>query len=266
MNFPQNAKILETLLVGLGLNDKEAKIYRLLLEVGQGKPSTIATKSGLKRGITYAILYDLEKKGLTSRLNKEGKIYFRPEDPQKLLELVEHKKQEAETLEASLKRLIPKLSSQYKMAVGRPTVRYFEGEEGIKTIFSDIYGPKKEPVYGCVDLEAVDQTFPSYITEKLIPLRIKNRVQAISFIADSPQAREISHKDKLQIRQTILLDKKQYPLPAEIDVYEDKIALLSLKNNQFLGVLIENPELTESLKSIFRLAFNLSSLKRQKRG
>jgi sugar-specific transcriptional regulator TrmB len=248
-------KSLEYIFTLIGLSEKEARVYRVLLEMGEGKVAKIASGSQQKRGITYAVLDNLEKQGLIRKHAKEGKTYFQAEDPQKLVDIVNDKKKQIGTIESSLNEIAPRLRSQYKLSVGKPTIRYFEGEEGLKAVFSDIYAKKKDIVFGCVDLERADEVFPSHITKKLIPLRIRNRVEAYSFIADSPQARIIARNDKKQLRKSVLLNKEKYPLPSEIDVYEDKIAMLSFVKGDFIGLIIENQDLAQSLRSIFKLAF-----------
>ena len=69
---------------------------------------------------------------------------------------------------------------------------------------------------------------------------------------------KLSKRDKKQLRESVLLDKKTYPLPAEIDVYEDKVAMLSFAKGQFVGLLIQNKDIATSLKTIFKLAFQRS--------
>lgn len=252
-------KSIESTFTFMGMSEKEARVYRILLDMGQGKPSLIAQKAGLKRGITYAVLETLRKNGLVEKIQKEGKTLFQSLDPQRLVNIVSDKKKQIDTVESSLEEIIPKLRSQYKLAIGKPTIRFYEGEEGLKSVFNDIYAPKNEPVWGCVDLERANEVFPSYIADKLIPKRIQNKVKAISILADSPQAKEVSKKDKEQLRESILVDKATYPLPAEIDVYEDKIAMLSFSRGDFIGIIIENHDLAESLKSLFRIACTRNS-------
>ena len=46
-----------------GLNDKEARVYVALLELGQTTAYAIAERSGLKRPTVYVILDDLRQKG-----------------------------------------------------------------------------------------------------------------------------------------------------------------------------------------------------------
>ncbi len=150
------------------------------------------------------------------------------------------------------------LISSYIISVEKPVITTYEGEEGLKKVFQDIYAKKNEPVYGCVDLEKSDEAIPSYVTNKLIPLRIKNEVFAKSFIASSVQAEEVYKKDSESLRESVLLNKLNFPLPAEIDVYEDKIAMMSFSKGQFVGLLIQNKDMATSLKSIFSLAFEMA--------
>jgi HTH-type transcriptional regulator, sugar sensing transcriptional regulator len=251
-----NKNNLENILQDLGLSDKEARIYRLLIEVGKIPAGELIKKSQLKRGITYNILEKLKKKGLITSFVNNKKAYFQANSPYLLLELAKTKKQEMENAEKSLNNLLPSIYSMYKMSIGKPTVRFFEGEEGIRRVFDDIYKPKKEPVYGCVDLEKADAAFPSYIQKQLIPKRVKNKVQAYSIIADSKEARIIVKENAKQLRKTLLLDKEKFPLPAEIDVYEDKIAMMTFARGEFVGLIVENGDLAQSLKSIFKYAFS----------
>jgi len=243
---------LELTLISAGLSKKEAKIYLYLLEKGPQKATSIFKDLKMKKGNTYALLNSLVKEEL---VEKRGPLFV-PQAPLVVFQKLEDKAKALSTSLDNFKVLLPQLSSIYKLAIGKPTIRHFEGEEGIKAVFEDIYAPKKEPVYGCVNLEKADKAFPAYISEQLIPKRIKNKVIAKSLIADSLQAKEIAKNDKDQLRETILVDKKEYPLPAEIDVYEDKIAMLSFKQGEFICLLIENEDFAKSLKSIFKLAFS----------
>lgn len=249
---------LELLFRHAGLSEKQAKLYRLLLVDGEARPSTLARKSGIKRGNVYALLKDLTFRGLVNVFEKENVTYFRPEPPEKLGSLIEYQEKEAQMARNLASELIPGLTSQWKTSVGKPVIRYYEGAAGIHDVFKDIYAPKKDIVYGCVDLEIADRAFPEHILKNLIPLRIRNKVVAYSLVADSPQARLIAAQDATHLRKTILVDKKDNPLPAEIDVYEDKIAMLSFEKGEFVGLVIQNEVFAQSLQSVFILACRAS--------
>lgn len=254
---------LELLFRHAGLSEKQAKLYRLLLTDGEARPSSLSKKSGLKRGNVYALLHDLSFRGLITEFEKEKVTYFRPEPPGRLTTLIEARKKDATIADELAIDLLPGLNRQYTLAVGKPTIRYFEGAEGIHEVFSDIYAPKKEPVWGCVDLEIASNAFPEHITKTLIPLRVKHNVFANSLVADSPTSRAIQSEDGKQLRNTVIVNKKTHPLPAEIDVYEDKIAMLSFEKGKFVGILIQNQAFATTLKSVFGLAFAARHQKNQ---
>ena len=255
-----NKSPLEATLVKAGLSSEEAEIYLDLLEHGAETASQIATHTTVKRTYVYKLVEGLLEKGLVREVKDGRTTKFEPNSPDHLLGLVEAKKYELSSAERELEAALRSLKDKYSSVEAKPVITYFEGEPGIRKVFKDIYGPKESVVWGCVDLEESDKAVPGYIIKDLIPLRVKNKVFAKSFIANSEQGRIVHSKDGQSLRESVLLDKNEYPLPAEIDVYDDKIALLGFEKNQFVGVLIQNKALATSLKSIFKLAFD--SLKR----
>jgi sugar-specific transcriptional regulator TrmB len=264
VKIPETQDMIDTLLPKLGFSDKEVAVYMFLLGKGKATPGMVSKDTGLKRGITYFVLYSLEKRGLVSMYEKGKKTWFQIENPRRLLDMVREQKEEVQTLEHSVKFMLPKLVSQFKIAIDKPTVRYFEGEEGLKEVFEDIYGPKDDIVWGCVDLEKGEDAVPDYIVQKLVPKRIKNKLMAHTFFGDSPAAETLHENDASSYRKSVLVDKVAYPLPAEIDIYEDKIAMLSFEKGEFIGLLIENQAFAETLRSIFKLAHDLSGKRDRK--
>ena len=249
-------KILEGLLVSAGLSEKEARVYLILLQTAGAPATKVITKSGLKKGNTYAILNQLKTKGLVTDYKKDRKAYFRAEAPAKVLELLDQKTIEVNQARTSFAKILPKLSSSYKMAVGKPTVRYFEGEEGIKEVFNDVYNTSDKEQWGCVDIEVAEKALKNYILPNLKPLRLKKKYWTMSFSALSPTGIELKKKDLKEYRKQILIDRKKYPLPAEIDIYEDKIAMMSFRGGEFVSIIIENKDFAESLRSVFRYSFD----------
>ncbi|MBI3559768.1 hypothetical protein HY087_01400 [Candidatus Gottesmanbacteria bacterium] len=249
---------LELLFRHAGLSEKQATLYRLLLIDGESRPSTLSKKSGIKRGNVYAILKELAFRGLVTEFEKERVTYIRPEPPEKIATLIHYQEKEAQVAKRLAGELIPGLTSQWKTSIGKPVIRHYEGEAGIHEVFKDIYAPKKDVVYGCVDLEIADAAFPQHVLKTLIPLRIRHKVVAYSLVSDSPGARAIAAQDTKQLRKTILVDKKDFPLPAEIDVYEDKVAMLSFEKGEFIGIVIQNEAFVRSLRSVFMIACQAS--------
>lgn len=256
MKFEEWGDQLEKLFTAIGLTDKEARVYRVLLDGGDLSAAEIINRTHLKRGITYNILYKLEKDDLVVQTSKGKKTHFRPESPQKLYDLLERKKSQVDYLSANFSQILPKLVSQYKLSVGRPTVNYYEGKEGLLEVFMDIYAPKKEPVYGAADIDKIEEFSGGYSEKVLIPSRLKSKLSVKVILNRSLLAEKLHRMDKKQNRESILFDKDKYPLPAEIESYQDKVAFMSFKKGEFIGIIVQNEDFAITLRSILRYLFD----------
>lgn len=253
---PHADERLELLFRHAGLSEKQAKLYRILLADGQQRASALSRKSGINRSNAYALLKDLKIRGLVIQLDI-GKInYFRAEPPWKLNGIIETREKDLALAKELASDMIPKLTSQWKTSLNRPLVRHFEGEKGLWDVFYDIYAPDNPDIYGCVDMEVVHGIFPDHIIRELIPKRVKHKTFAYGLLADSQQARITASRDKDQLRNTMLFDKTKYPLPAEVEIYKDKVALMSFTRGEFVALIIENKDFAVSLRSIFKFIFD----------
>lgn len=248
---------LELLFRHAGLAEKQAKLYRLLLTTGEERVSALSRRSGIKRGNAYALLRDLKLRGLVTEFEKGKITYFRPEPPEKLESIIEVKQQEATIAKSLARDLLPRLTNQWKTSIGRPVIRYYEGEEGLKKVLEDVYAPGKEEILGAVGLENPHQELYDHITDKLLPLRIRRKIFTRALNTDSDRARDLQKRNTKELREIFLVDPTTYPLPAEIDIYEDKIALSSFTQDDYVGLIIENQSFATTLKSVFLVLFDL---------
>ena len=73
---------------------------------------------------------------------------------------------------------------------------------------------------------------------------------------DNEIGRWLKEHDSEQNRESLLMDKDKYPLPAEIEAYENKVALMSFKQGDFIGLIIENEDFAITLRSILKYLFD----------
>lgn len=248
---------MELLFRHAGLSEKQAKLYRILLADGEQRPAFLSRKSGIKRGNTYALLRDLKNRGLVSEFEKSKITYFRPEPPTQLLVLIAGREKDLHIARDLACDMVPRLTSQWKAAINRPIVQLYEGKEGMEKVFEDIYGPKGDDkvVWGCVDIERVHIEFPKQLEKKLIPMRRKYKWFAKSIFTDNDGGKALKVRDIKELRESYLVDGETYPLPAEIDIYDDKITLLSFEQQEFVGLIIQNAPFAQTLRSLFKLAY-----------
>lgn len=79
---------------------------------------------------------------------------------------------------------------------------------------------------------------------------------------NTPLAQTRLRNDKKEKRELAIVDKKEYPIPTEIDVYNNKVMIASWREK--LGVIIESQEIADTLKTIFKLAYKEASKRKVK--
>lgn len=243
------------LLVSLGLSSKEAILYETLLVHGSLAASQLEKQTGLKKN-TYTLLKQLERRGLVQKYVEDGRSHYQVGSPQRLksyLEDQEHALNETKTL---LQESLPTLLSDYKKVVDRPVISYYSGLSGLRTVFDEVYKEGKKEVLGCVGNESPDPIFHNEIINKYKPLRVKNNIFSRVISPDSPRARKLKESEGQDLKHKYLIDPNKYPMPAEFDTWDDKIAMMSFDKGDFSAILIKHPTLATTLQSLMKLAMD----------
>ena len=80
----------------LGLQEKEIKVYLVILKLGSLPAQMIASETDIKRTTVYLVLEKLKKIGLVGEIIEKNKKLFFAEKPEKLLKIARQKKKEIE--------------------------------------------------------------------------------------------------------------------------------------------------------------------------
>lgn len=229
----------------IGLNDKEAQLYLSLLELEEGNISQISTKSKIKRTTCYDIINSLKEKGLISQLTKKKKIYYYAEDPRKLEQHLEEKKQ-------LLRNLMPRLLSITNLIDKKPKIRFFEGTEGVKEVYRDTLKYPGQETMAWASQEAVSHFDSDWLRNTYLPKRVENKIWQRTIAPDNLEIRSFSKKDQEHLRQTRFISKEEMPFEVEINLYgKQSIAIMSFQEQ--IGLIIESKKIFNTLKSIFEI-------------
>ncbi|KKR05316.1 MAG: transcriptional regulator TrmB [Candidatus Peregrinibacteria bacterium GW2011_GWC2_39_14] len=237
-------------LVNIGLSDKEAKIYLSLLEYGKALPSTLSRKTGVKRPTTYVVLEQLQKRGLVSRVKYGSLLYFRALNPYSLLN-DQHEKYSA--LEFALPELLL-LNSKY---ASTPQMTIYDGVEGIKKIMEDTLTSKTELLCWADVSLAVDTLlkdyYPTYVKKK-----VERKIWLRGIFSYDKKALEFKKNGEKELREVYLIPKDKFPFKNEINVYDDKVAIISHEDK--IGVIIQSKNIADTQRSIFNFAFEYAKI------
>ncbi|MEK9160381.1 MAG: helix-turn-helix domain-containing protein [Patescibacteria group bacterium] len=241
---------LETVLQYQGLNPKEAKIYLVLLELQEALPSVISKRAGIKRPTTYVILEQLQKKGLISHVKRGGNLYFRALNPKSF---VQEQGQKLKWLEEAL----PDLSNLNRKYASTPQMSVFEGKEGLIQIMEDTLTTSTGLLCWANISVAVhtllEDYYPLYIKKK-----VKNKVFLKGIFPYEKRSLEFKKRGEKELREVHLIPADKFPFKNEINIYDDKVAIISHQDET--GVIIQNQSIADTQRVIFNLGFEYAKL------
>jgi len=240
-------KKLITLLKGLGLDDKESKVYLACLELGKASVTQISKKSGLKRTTVYHIVNPLLNRGLLSKLEDDKSQKFLAESPEKLLTMLKDREKEI------LKCMPDLLAITNTGSEFRPEVKFYQGKEGLKAVYEDTLRSceKGDEILNCLSVEGSYSILPNYIF-RYMRKRVAKGVKKRAIGRDSAEIRKRKAKDKKELRHIKIVPKAQLPFTIEKNIFKDKVALMNFRGFLF-GIIIKSPQIAESEKASFEL-------------
>lgn len=234
-------------LTKFGLDEKEAKVYLALLELGEANVEQISKKSGVKRTTVYDILDSLKEKQLLGQINKDKKVLFFAEDPRKIEESLDEKK-------GVFHRILPELLSISNLIDKKPKIRFFEGADGIRSVYRDTLKYPDQELLAWVCEEAIHHFDPKFLNDYYISQRLAKKIWVRAIAPNLPEMQEYKGLDQKALRRTRLFDKG-LDLDIEINLYgKNKIGLMSFEEK--FGLIIESEKIFNTLRSIFEMNWN----------
>lgn len=241
---------LEGVLEGIGLSEKEAKVYLAVLALREALPSTIAKKAAVKRPTAYVVLEQLQAKGLVSRVKRQKALFYRALNPQALVG-----DQQNRFLE--LEKALPDLLSLHETYCATPQMTVFEGRDGLIQIMEDTLSATSI-IHNWNDVSmATSGPLRDYYAT-YIEKRVKRKIAVRALISRDEKALQFLQRAQSELREMYLVPKDKYPFRNEINIYDDKVSILSHEDS--IGVIIQNRFIADTQRSIFQFAFEYARL------
>jgi sugar-specific transcriptional regulator TrmB len=237
-------------LLQLGLTEREISIYKALIELGPSSIRDLADKSGFNRGSAYETLKTLVNKGIVNYLPKGKRRVFQAENPDKLLDMAEEKRQNLESALLEIKNdIIPSLS-QLTPEFSSSNVRFYEGDDGVESVLRDILSSvekQEHKNYRVISTQAlrdhIYRPFPNF-TKLRIQKGISVKVLAIGEGGDEAELAE---------RKWL----KGEGDASYIAIYPPKVAMISLASKNYpVVVVIDSAAISGTQKMMFDTLWN----------
>ncbi len=242
--------MIEKTLCNIGLTKKEAKVYLSCLEYGSSPVSKISKKARINRVTTYDVLSKLIHKGFVTFYTQKKIRYFSATDP----EIISH---ETSRKAQDLKKALPQLKRYYGKTV-HPKVEYFEGIEGIKTLYADSLTSKTE-ILNYSNSKEIRTHWPEYDHE-YVAQRLKRKIYLKGISPDDEHGQIVKSEDHKYHREIRLVPKKEFTFTNEINIYDDKVAISSFKD-ELIGMIIHSQAIADTQRDIFKMAWEYAAKK-----
>ncbi len=247
----------------LGLKDKEASVYVACLELGPSPVQQIARKAKVVRATTYVILEAMMNLGLVTKYKEGKKTLFSAEPPRQLMRLLEKQEEEIEEKKGQLQNLLPELQVIMKSSGGRPTVRYFEGKEGLRAMRQEIvrYTPSGNTIYNFTPSDHLSAVFPEDELSYYRQRTAKGIQSKTIFTTKSEKIR--THL--LSRGQTLNAERRYvspdlFPSTSGMTIFLDRIAIGNF-SGKLSGVVVESEAMADMMKRLFDLAWKSAETK-----
>ncbi len=227
----------------IGLNEKEARIYLVLLELGNIPIQEIAQKVNLSRPTVYRTLDNLQGKGLVTKEKKKKVRYVAANSPDELLGILRASKRKIEEQEREFLRIISMLQTKYYSG-GENEIRNYSGEEGKKLLLEDFSNTRS----GGILVMCPPDDPANYKKLETIYKNIRKRLGKIEIKEACPKEAKGTPLDFVK-RKTVPAISK---ICAETLIISDKAILL--KKNK--GFIIEQEDTINLIRGLFSVIWN----------
>lgn len=236
---------MDKVLSAIGLNDKEAKVYLAILQLGTASVPRISERAGTKRPTTYLILEDLRKKRLVTKVMRGSVIIYSAESPEQLLE---EEKKKTVILENGL----PDLLAIYNIKKEKPKITYYQGEESIIRLYDEIFKEREIWFYGSIG--SITPAVMTQVNKYLELIKDKKKNYQIRELLQSDPASIEWAQNQSDNHQIKLVDKK-FQLPTDNMIFGDKVAIITYKETP-MAVVIKSNDVVATHKSMFEMLWN----------
>lgn len=231
-------------LKSLGLTEQETSIYIKLLYLKQSTASNIGKELKMHRRGVYDITERLLKKGILTSMEKGGKKYFMPIDPQQILDILAEKEREFREGQEILSELMPKIG---QMTSGEKAgAEMLFGKEGIKALYMDELREGKTIHIICTSIDRTEEMLGNFLVSYSRD-RLKKKIPIRAIVARGA---------KTDLEKYRLMDVRHLPAdqisPASVSIYGSKVAI-TLWSGDPITILVKSREIAESFMKHFEI-------------
>jgi len=238
---------MEEALIKLGLSNKEAKLYLLLLEHPERTAAQVAEAMQEKRTNVYALLESLQEKGLIGVDGAHKIKRFNATDPSVLNEYLQKEQERHMQAAASLRAAMPRLRSVHSLATNKPGVVHMAGMQGVQTLLEDMVRSTSE-VLLVASNDVPSDTSDLELFRELLMQRKAAGVRTRALFHKGPHETRIREAFASRGFETRFMGDQPYK--GEVVLYEDN-TVFTVYDPSLMVTVVTNQYITDTMRAMF---------------
>jgi HTH-type transcriptional regulator, sugar sensing transcriptional regulator len=241
-------------LISIGLTSGEARVFLSLLKLGSARVGQIVKDSHVSYSKVYDVLDRLSSKGLVSHIILGNVKYFNAVEPYRLEEYIKRKDLEVRKQLETANKVIPELAKIANRNRQNDMAEIFIGDKGIRTAYEILLrdATSKDVLYYFYPFEGYHPiASPFYSRLHLFQKQKKVQQRGIATF-DFKQSKHYA-----EIAKGVKMKFVDFPLPATMDIFKDKLLIISWEN--VTGILISSKEIAGHFRNYFNSVWKLAT-------
>ena len=234
------------------LTPEQIKVYSVLLQHKELPAGIIARKVELGRSFVYKIIDQLVELQLVEKIEQNGLVMrFKPVHPKRILELMAKKRENVEKSYELIEAELGKIISQYNLTENKPSLRFFEGLDGLRQVHKGIIAAKSDFKLIRSFLDKKDSGQHEIIrnqVKKEVSLGLRKQIVGPLPDGQDTNIPVLKQKDTDRFVNRKVIDDLN--IPTQIMIYGNKVAITDYKNN-VITTIIESESVKETFEKIF---------------
>lgn len=225
----------------LGLSQQETAVYLAALELGSSSISDVAKKALIKRPTAYYVIDGLMAKNLVYKAPRGKRTLYIAEPPSRLLANLRAQ-------EEKLADILPRLEALQKSAGNKPKIRFYEGMEGIRALYNEIFRTHRK-IFAMGSMQNISQCFGHEEVAEWFRL-LRNEGGKIYDLLDySEGAKKYARASYRKGLGPIKYLPKDFKIGTDMLIVGDQVLLVSYSS--MVGLVIENADIAQTQKQTF---------------
>lgn len=237
-----------------GFTDSASKLYMSALSMGPSSVQDLAKKIDVSRMTAYTVIELLMKEGLMSTVQKGKKTLYVAESPERLQTFMHNRIKQMENTIDTMDDAITELKLLQRG--DKPSVRMFEGREGIETILNDVVQSGAKQIFEIGNVDMVKTMFSDEELNAFKQQLTKRGIQGTAIYSSKDP--EIKPRKSAQLK---LIKDKDISFAGDILIYDNKVAFMTFRG-KVVNVLIESAEIAQTMREVFRMSWESELLER----